>query len=443
MREKRIHPPQQEKRNNTQNQSVRTGFDISAVSDMCHTFFRAQEHPEEKKMCSNNPQKKLLQWVKSYTQPQLCTSGDWIISFYAYDPAYGKLRRKRIRVSPKFDKVKDRKRYAYDMIERITQQLQQGWNPWISFASEQNYATWQDACRAYRKYLQRMAEEKMLRDKTLYGYLRMLDMFNSWNTGQASPIYYAYQFDYRILARFTDWLWIDRKLSVTTRDNYVTWLKLIGEFLRDKNFCSDNPADRLKLMGKKVKCDKNRTVIPKDQMIRLSRWCADNNRYYQLACYILYYCFVRPREMSCIQVHHLNIYKGTLFIPGVNSKNGKDGTVTLPDKVIKLMLDLDVFSAPGDYYLFSKDMRPGKEYVRPKQFSDYWMSRIRPQLNFPEEWKFYSLKDTGITDLIQDNTDLLSVRNQARHHSLLMTDIYTPHDIAEANEEIRHRDTYF
>ena len=288
-----------------------------------------------------------------------------------------------------------------------------------------------------------MAEEKMLRDKTLYGYLRMLDMFNSWNTGQASPIYYAYQFDYRILARFTDWLWIERKLSVTTRDNYVTWLKLIGEFLRDKNFCSDNPADRLKLMGKKVKCDKNRTVIPKDQMIRLSRWCADNNRYYQLACYILYYCFVRPREMSCIQICHLNIYKGTLFIPGVNSKNGKDGTVTLPDKVIKLMLDLDVFSAPGDYFLFSKDMRPGEEYVRPKQFSDYWMSRIRPQLNFPEEWKFYSLKDTGITDLIQDNTDLLSVRNQARHHSLLMTDIYTPHDIAEANEEIRHRDTYF
>lgn len=268
-------------------------------------------------------------------------------------------------------------------------------------------------------------------------------MFNSWNSKQATPIYFAYQFDYRTLVRFTDWLWIDRKLSVTTRDNYVIWLKLIGAFMKEKSFCSDNPADSLKLMSKKIKHEKNRTVIPKDQMIRLSQWCADNNPHFQLACYILYYCFVRPKEMSYIQIRHLNINKGTLFIPGMTSKNGKNGTVTLPDKVIRLMFDLDIFSAKEDYYLFSKNMKPGKIHISPKQFSDYWTSRIRPQLSFPEKWKFYSLKDTGITDLIQDNTDLLSVRNQARHHSLLMTDIYTPHDIAEANEIIRHRETYF
>lgn len=443
MRRVSILPPQQKRQENSENQSIRTGFDVSAVSDMCHTFFQAPECPEEKKMPSDDLQKKMLQRIKSYTQPQLCTSGDWIISFYAYDPAYGKMRRKRIRVSPKFSKVSDRRRYANELIGRISQQLQQGWNPWINYTTEHNYATWQDACNAYKRYLERQKEEKMLRDKTQYGYLRMLDMFNSWNNKQITPIYFAYQFDHRTLVRFTDWLWIDRKLSVTTRDNYVTWLKLIGDFLKEKDYCSENPADRLKLMGNKVKHDKNRTVIPKEQMIRLSQWCADNNPYFQLACYILYYCFVRPKEMTFIQIHHLNIYKGTLYIPGPNSKNGKSGTVTLPDRVVKLMVNLDIFSAPGDYYLFSKNMRPGKVYIKPKQFSDYWMSRVRPQLNFPEEWKFYSLKDTGITDLIQDHTDLLSVRNQARHHSLLMTDIYTPHDIAEANEVIRHRDAYF
>ena len=394
-------------------------------------------------MSLDDLQKSSFQRIKSYTQPQLCTSGDWIISFYAFDPVQGKLRRKRIRVSPKFAKVRDRRAYANGLMDRISQQLQQGWNPWITVTSSQNYSTWQDACNAYARYLDRQEEEKMLREKTKYGYLRMLDMFNSWNSQQGAPIYYAYQFDYRTLVRFTDWLWIDRKLSVTTRDNYVTWLKLVGAFMKEKAFCPDNPADCLKLMGKKVKGDKNRTVIPKEQMRRLSRWCTDNNRHFQLACYILYYCFVRPKEMSFIQIHHLNIYKGTLFIPGVNSKNGKNGTVTLPDKVIGLLRELDVMSAPADHFLFSKNMKPGKTHVSPKQFSDYWDTRIRRQLNFPEEWKFYSLKDTGITDLIKDNTDLLSVRNQARHHSLLMTDIYTPHDIAEANDVIRHRVSEF
>ena len=68
---------------------------------------------------------------------------------------------------------------------------------------------------------------------------------------------------------------------------------------------------------------------------------------------------------------------------------------------------------------------------------------MRKDLKFPAHYKFYSLKDTGITDLIRDNTDLVSVRNQARHYSLLMTDIYTPRDIQEANELIRHRKAAF
>lgn len=34
--------------------------------------------------------------------------------------------------------------------------------------------------------------------------------------------------------------------------------------------------------------------------------------------------------------------------------------------------------------------------------------------------------------------DVLSVRDQARHSSILMTDIYTPHDIQEANDLIKN-----
>ena len=39
--------------------------------------------------------------------------------------------------------------------------------------------------------------------------------------------------------------------------------------------------------------------------------------------------------------------------------------------------------------------------------------------------------------------DTLSVRDQARHSSILMTDIYTPHDIQEANELIKNYEDAF
>ena len=36
--------------------------------------------------------------------------------------------------------------------------------------------------------------------------------------------------------------------------------------------------------------------------------------------------------------------------------------------------------------------------------------------------------------MLKANTDILSVRDQARHSSILITDIYTPKDIQNAND---------
>lgn len=63
--------------------------------------------------------------------------------------------------------------------------------------------------------------------------------------------------------------------------------------------------------------------------------------------------------MSYIQIKHISVKRGTIFRPDYSSKNRKDGTVTIPDKVLKLMIELDIFRYPDNYYLFSYKMRPG------------------------------------------------------------------------------------
>ena len=67
-------------------------------------------------------------------------------------------------------------------------------------------------------------------------------------------------------------------------------------------------------------------------------------------------------------------------------------------------------------------------------FRDYWLYYVRKELGFSDRYKFYSLKDTGITNMLHCGTDILSVRDQARHSSVLITDIYTPKNIKEANK---------
>lgn len=78
-------------------------------------------------------------------------------------------------------------------------------------------------------------------------------------------------------------------------------------------------------------------------------------------------------------------------------------------------------------------MYAGKGRIDEKQFRDYWNLHVRKDLRLPACYKFYSLKDTGITNMLRANTDPLSVRDQARHSSLLITNTYTPLDIKEAN----------
>ena len=68
-----------------------------------------------------------------------------------------------------------------------------------------------------------------------------------------------------------------------------------------------------------------------------------------------------------------------------------------------------------------------------KAFRDFWDRKVRKVLKFPKTYKFYSLKDSGITAMLR-NCDTLTVRDQARHSSILMTNKYTPQDIQNANE---------
>jgi integrase len=379
--------------------------------------------------------------VRAYTPARLVKGNEWFISFYAFDPTKGEMRRKRIKLN-RIKNSRQRKEYAEDLISRLNSALINGYNPWINLASENSYTTFEDAIAAYRRYLDRLLQDDHIRERTMKGYYSMSKILLDFNNSQKTVKKYIYQMNVDFVNRFIDWIWLEQGLSGTTRDNYVLWIKGLTKWLQGKQYIEGDPSAGLVLLGKK-KGKKNRSIIKESDMERLKDYVEPRNKHFLLACYILYYCFVRPKEMSYIQLKHVSIKRGTLFIPDYSSKNRKDGTVTLPDKVIKLMIDLDIFRNHDDYFLFGKNMKPGLKKHSNKQFTDYWAQYIRPALKFPETYKFYSLKDTGITDLIKSNTDLLAVRDQARHSTLLMTDIYTPHDIEEANELIKHHEGIF
>ncbi len=383
-----------------------------------------------------------LRQVVEYRPARLAAGKRWQVEFYATDPDTGAFRRKRVAV-PMIKPARARRSYAAEMCEKINEQLRSGWNPWMQLADPRKYILWDEVCENYCRYIARMVHDKLLSVKTYNGYISFLTTFRKWNADRRKPVSYIYQLKSEVMSDFLDWLWLDKGKSARTRDNYLMWLRTFARFLRERGYADDDPTSSFAMIQGKRKCEKNRTVIPKDVMLRIKEYCEKNDRNFLLACYIEYYCFIRPKEMSHIRIRDISVKMGTISVSAEVSKNRRAGVVTIPDCVMRLMLDLGVLACRSDWYLFSKGFRPGPEYHAAKHFGDFWTLKMKKALKLPPEYKFYSLKDTGITDLIRDKTDLLSVRDQARHHSLQMTDLYTPLETREANEVIRHHESYF
>lgn len=393
------------------------------------------KNEEDKKMTFQKPN--VIGRSKEYREPVVVWGKKEVkVSFYAFDPASGVLRRKLVRLNRELKNIEGKRakrEYAEGVASRIRDELKAGWNPWMQQSESLVYAKWEDVCDRYKGYIAKLLSEGHMREDTAASYLSRLHQLTLWVSKERRNVRYAYQFDKRLVDAFLDYAYLDRDNTVQTRNNYLAWLKVFAKWLLQKSYIETDPTASIPMM--RVKSGrKSRSVIPDAVLQDIHEWLETKDRHFLLACYVLHYMFVRPKEMSYLRVCDFSVKRKTLTLHGDHTKNGEDAVVTVPDHVMKLMVELKVLEKPMDWYVFSERFRPGREHRDEKQFRDFWNNHLRKELKLPQQYKFYSLKDTGITNMLRANTDVLSVRDQARHSSILITDIYTPKDIQAANE---------
>ena len=368
--------------------------------------------------------------IKEWTPPVYHKGKENYIDFYAFDPSLGRLRRKKIMLDH-IKSLRIRNSYARTLIEELTQKLVRGWNPWIELKAGAQFTSWKEVCTLYRQYVVKLHNDSAFREETMRDYLSRLGILEKWVGICKYNIFYPYQLDEYVMSKFMDYILIDRNNAPLTYNNYLAWLHSFFKWMKSRRYIHDDPAEGLQRIHKLR--GKNRTVIPDKCLVSIRAYLEKKNKHFLLACYILHYMFVRPHEMSLLRLRDFKIEKKTLVLHGEQTKNHNDAVLTLPDHIIRLMTELKIFDHPGSYYLFGDNFRPSERWRDSKQFRDYWNHHVRKDLNIPPEYKFYSLKDTGITNMLRSNTDPISVRDQARHSSLLITNTYTPLDIKEAN----------
>lgn len=369
--------------------------------------------------------------VIGFTLPILHTKGgNWYVDFYAHDPASGKMRRKKYMLN-KYKTDRNKRTMASLLIHNLTAKLTSGWNPWVHVDKSRHFTELPIIFCRYRDYVQSMTDKKSMKEKTSIDYLSRLKTLESF-IKESKQVRFAYQLDRSFVIDFLDHLIYDRDVSATTRNNYRSWFVSFGSWLVDRKYVDANPAIDIKNIAQE---EKFRDPLSDGSLRRLREYLYENNKHFLLACLFEYYTFIRPNELIQIKIGDVSIEDQTIFVSSAISKNRKDGLVALNDEILKLMIELKIFDHPSQCYIFGKSLKPGEKRAAYNQLRVEW-GKTRTALNFPKEYQFYSLKDTGIRDLANAQ-GIVVAKDQARHSDISVTNRYIKTQM-KVNEETKH-----
>lgn len=388
-------------------------------------------------MCPNKKRINLVE-LERYRLPIYSRkSKEKIVYFYVLDPrSVVEGNPKMVRIRKKFNHIhgaREREEAALRFREEVARKLREGWNPLEQDCGTKGFTPFEDVLEKYFGWLQKLLKDNVITNKTFQDYKSRLDMLKKFNDKKNARIMYIYQLKTAYIESFLEWVYVDRDNSPRTRNNYLTWFSSFCGWLVQTGYADSNPSANIKNLKEK---DKIRTVIAIEDMEKLRAYLMERDSYFLLCCMMQYYTFIRPNELMQLKVGDISVEEQTVFVSHKISKNRKDGKVTLPVRVIRFMEELGVLGHPATNYLFSHKFRPGAERCSPRKIISKWMN-LRKALDFPKNYQFYSLKDTGITDMI-DVAGLSTAKDQARHSSVAITNHYVKNQQLVVHPELKN-----
>ena len=362
----------------------------------------------------------------------------WIVEYYVEHPISHKLERKKIRLSKlvsRYKSVKDARAHASKIVAAFNIKLSTGWNPFFSDEDARLYTSINIVCEAFLK-----EKEKELRQDSMRAYSSFILIFSNWLNDFVS-VEYLSMINKTIIARFMDYVYNQRNVSAVTYNNYVKLGRALFNWAKEKCYTKENPFDNVKV---KPKAQKKRIIIPSDfrEVIANYLLSTPGEQNYLISLKLIYSALLRPSEIRKIKIENVNLSNKSIVVPSDVSKNKKQRVVPLTDDLIESLKSLNLSSYPTSYYVFGNGFKPNSTILTVSYMYKHW-SKLRKKLNLPEQMQQYSLRDTGIFEMLKSGIDPLSVKQHADHHSLEMTTIYSNHIDPNLAKIIREKSPTF
>ena len=356
-----------------------------------------------------------------YKPAELRANKVWYIEYYAKNPLTEKLERFKKRV-PSMKSQREREKYAKKMVQAINQKLETGWSPFYENPSNQ-YKSLEDSFSLFLKQLEKEVKDGIKRPDTLRSWKSFFSNISAYINEKHLDIKFVLNIDFLFVNNFLDYIYYDKRNSPRTYNNYLAYMKGFFEWAKLKGYAKQNPAEGIK---SKPKVQKKRELLTAE-VKKCIKELRDKDFHFFTCCMLTYFCLIRRTELTKLKVSDVRLSESRIILDGTITKNRKTDSVTIPDVFLPILAQ-HLVTANNSDYLFGEDFKPSKKQLNPKKISDTW-TKYRKKYKFDSKFQFYSLKDTGIMDLLNSGIPSIKVRDQARHYDIKQTEAYTTRNL--------------
>ena len=356
----------------------------------------------------------------------------WHVEYYVLDPVTGEMVRCRVRVqrlTKRCRNDRERRHVAQSVADEINAKLRGGWSPLHETDDSRLYTP----LRVFRERFLSAKEAEGCRDTTVVQYASVTSLWLRWceDNGFARKTSGTY-------LRHDAVQYMDEVLAQQHRhrsyNNTLKVLKALFAWGIEHCYCRENPFIGFKTLKKEQKI---RILVPPEARQKVHDYYARVRPAMNIVCQLVYSSAIRPAEILKIQLKHIDIERHCIVIPGENAKNHKTRYATLTPELVAMLREVLSKNYNRDFYLFgfNEELSPDVRAVNKSYFQKSW-ERMRNATGLPKEMQLYSLRDTGITDLLHAGIDPLTVRHHVDHSSQAIQDIYTDHFDEGVNDRI-------
>jgi integrase/recombinase XerD len=339
---------------------------------------------------------------------QLSKGVDCYVYYYVKNPFSVDKKLERIRIKLNHIKTpKERKKYANFLINEINNKLFNGYNPFYEDEKTKPIKL----INAIHKYLETI---KHLRKDSIRSYISICKIFIKYIEDRNLSDIYCFDFSENHAKQFSR----SMTVSNTTQNNYIKFLRTLFNWFIDQQYCKENPFTKIK---HKKQDPKNRETIPAHVRDDIKNYLLKNDCNFYIFCQFTFKLLIRPAELFRLKIAHINFNEKIIILPSHLAKDHDNRVIPLPDDLWIYIKTLK--EDPKNYYIFSKNYEPGLIEMDSRDSGRSW-NKMREKLGFSKKYTFYSLKDTGITELLNSGVPCKIVQQMAGHSSIEMTEKY-------------------